>query len=243
METMANSANTQLTGGGACEFRRGVRAALPLWLGITPYGLAFGLLGPAAGLSGQATLATSLLVFAGSAQLIALGLVGAGASPLLVVLTVLVVNLRHLLYAASLAPRLGKLPQRWKLAISFLLTDETYAVVIDRLERAGNGALRYFYLGAGLAIYVDWAASTAVGLAIGGLVPDPTVLGLDFALPATFIGLLAPQLRTRGAWVTLAVAALATLVLAGLPGRLDVFAAIIVAATAGWGVDTWLTRS
>jgi len=220
-----------------------VRAALPLWLGITPYGLAFGLLGPTVGLSGPATLAMSLLVFAGSSQFIALGLVGAGASYPLIVLTTLVINLRHLLYAASLGPYLGKLPERWKPALSFLLTDEAYAVTIDRFRQPGMAPGPLFYLGVGLAVYVDWNVSTAVGLVLGGLVPGPAALGLDFALPATFIGLLVPQLRSRASWVTLAVAAAATLVLSGLPGRLDVLAAIILAASAGWGVETWLRRS
>lgn len=225
------------------DFWAGVRAALPLWLGITPYGLAFGLLGRTVGLSGPATMAMSLLVFAGSAQFMALSLVGAGASGTLIVLTTLIINLRHLLYAASLGPYLGKLPERWKPAISFLLTDEAYAVAIDRFRQPGAVPTRLFYLGVGLAIYVDWNVSTAVGLALGGLVPDPAALGLDFALPATFIGLLVPQLRGRAAWATLAVAAAATLALTGLPGRLDILAAIILAATAGWGVETWLTRS
>lgn len=225
------------------DFWSGVRAALPLWLGVTPYGLAFGLLGRTVGLSEPATLAMSLLVFAGSSQFIALGLLGAGASYPLIVLTTLVINLRHLLYAASLGPYLGKVPERWKPAIGFLLTDEAYAVAIERFRRPGAVPSPLFYLGVSLAVYVDWNVSTALGLAIGGLVPDPAALGLDFALPATFIGLLAPLLRSRAAWATLAVAAVAVLALSSLPGRLDVLAAIIVAASAGWGVESWLKRS
>ena len=221
----------------------GARAAWPLWLGITPYGLAFGLLGPAVGLSAHGTLAMSLLVFAGSAQFIALGLLASGASYALIVLATLVVNLRHLLYAASLAPYLRRQSGRWKALLSFLLADETFAVTIAHFQKPQVTPTREFYLGAGLMVYLDWALSTAGGLALGGLVPDPVALGLDFALPATFIGLLVPQLRGRGAWVALGVSGLVALLASGLPGRLDILLATVVAATAGWGVEEWLSRS
>lgn len=240
---MMNEVNEQLTAGGRRELSAGLRAALPLCVGITPYGLAFGLLGRTVGLGAGATLAMSLLVFAGSAQFVALGLLGTGASYALIVFTTLVVNLRHLLYAASLGPYLGKLSAFWKPIVSHLLTDEAYAVVIDHFRRPGVQPTRLFYLGVGLAVYVDWNASTALGLALGGLVPDPAALGLDFALPATFIGLLVPLMRTRPAWATLVVAGVAALALSGLPGHLDVLLAIVLAATAGWGVETCLKRS
>jgi 4-azaleucine resistance transporter AzlC len=223
-------------------FLAGLRAGLPLWLGITPYGLAFGLLGPAVGLGVHGTLAMSLLVFAGSAQFIALSLLGAGASYALIVLTTLVVNLRHLLYGASLAPFMRRLTARGQALASFLLTDETYAVVVDRRRREGT-VTPGFYLGVGLLVYFDWALSTAAGLALGGLIPDATALGLDFALPATFIGLLVPQLRSRGAWVALAISAAVTLAAGGLPGRLGILLATVAAATAGWGVEEWRLRS
>lgn len=244
----------------------GARASLPLWVGVTPYGLAFGLLGQTVGLSPAATLAMSVLVFAGSAQFIALGLLGAGASAPLIVATTLVVNLRHLLYGASLAPYLGRPSRAWQAALAFLLTDESYAVTIGRFRSAGVAAPRAYYLGAGLVIYLDWVLSTAAGLALGSLVPDPAALGLDFALPATFIGLLVPELLAsrraspessgdpsaagaaeapgrRALWVTVGAAAAGVLLLSGLPGRLDILLAIVLAATAGWGVERWRTRS
>ena len=240
---MRNGARTRPAVATHASFWAGVRAGLPLWLGITPYGVAFGLLGPTVGLGTHATVAMSLLVFAGSAQFIALGLLGSGASYALIVLTTLVVNLRHLLYAASLAPHLRQLSGAWKALVSFLLADETYAIVIDRFQAPGATADHGFYLGVGLIVYLDWALSTALGLTLGGLVPDPLALGLDFALPATFIGLLVPQLRSRGAWVALCVSGVVVLLGSGLPGRLDILLATIVATTAGWGVEAWLSRS
>ncbi len=221
----------------------GIRAALPLCLGITPYGLVIGLLAPRAGLGPYGALAMSALVFAGSAQFIAVGLLGGGASYLLVVLTTLVVNLRHLLYGASLGPYFRDETPRWRALLSFLLTDETYAVVIAHFLEPEVKPTRGYYLGVGLAVYVDWLLSTAAGLALGGLVPDPAALGLDFALPATFIALLVPQLKSRGAWAALAVAGVVVIAAARLPGRLDILLATIAAATAGWGVDEWRSRS
>jgi len=239
---MITKAKEQLGSGGAPELWAGVWAALPLWLGIVPYGLAFGLLGRTVGLGAAGTMAMSLVVFAGSAQFIALGLLGAGASSVLIVLTTLVVNLRHLLYAASLGPYLRRWPALHKLAAGFLLTDEAYAVVFDRWRAPGARPQHCFYFGVGLCLYGCWNLSTAAGLGLGGLVPDPAALGLHFALPATFIGLLVPLLRTRGAWVTLIMAGAVALLAAGLPGRLDIMLAIIVAASAGWGVDRWGSR-
>ncbi len=224
-------------------FWAGVRAALPLLLGITPYGIAFGLLGPTVGLSATATVAMSAIVFAGSSQFVALGLLQSGTGHLFIVLSTLVVNLRHLLYAGSIAPYFRRLSPPRKALASFLLADETYALAIAHFRRPGASPSAEFYLGLGLTVYLDWVLSTAAGLAVGGLVPDPTALGLDFALPATFIGLVVPQLRDRAAWATCAVSAAIALLARGLPGRLDILLATIVAATVGWGVETWRTRS
>ncbi len=224
-------------------FREGLRAALPLWLGIAPYGLVFGLLGPHAGLGAAGTLAMSLIVFAGSAQFVAVGMLTSGASYVLIVLTTLVVNLRHLLYGASVAPYLRRVSGARKAALSFLLTDEAFALVIAHFRQPGVEPSAAYYLGVASVLYVGWAIATAVGLALGGLVPDPAALGLDFALPATFIALLVPQLKSRGAWATVGAAGILILAARGLPGRLDILAATVVAATVGWGVEEWRSRS
>ena len=224
-------------------FASGFRAALPLWLGVTPFGLVVGLLGPTVGLSGAATMSLSLFVFAGSAQFIALGLLGAGASYPLIVLTTLIVNLRHLLYGASLAPYLRAASGRGKAILSFFLADETYALAIAHCQRTEGAPSPLYFLGVGLSIYLDWALSTAIGLALGGLVPEPAALGLDFALPATFIALLVPKLKGRAPWAALAVAGAVVLVAGGLPGRLGILLAVIAGATAGWGAEKWRPSS
>ncbi|HRO90811.1 MAG TPA: AzlC family ABC transporter permease, partial [Promineifilum sp.] len=112
------------------EFLAGVRAELPILLGVIPFGLIFGAVAVSAGLPVSLAQAMSVVIFAGSAQFIAAELIGVGTPALVLLLTTLIVNLRHLLYSASLAPHVNKLPLRWKMLLAYLMTDEAYAVTI-----------------------------------------------------------------------------------------------------------------
>src|SRR3989304_7257070 len=112
-----------------------MRDQLPLLLGVVPFGLLVGALAISAGVPPLAAQGFSLVIFAGSAQFIAATMVGSGALPGVIVFTILIVNLRHAPYSASLAPHLPPLPQRWKLALSWLLTDEAYAMAPARYRR------------------------------------------------------------------------------------------------------------
>ena len=226
----------------ASRFWAGARAAIPLCLGIAPYGVVVGLLGPGAGLGRAGTLATSLFVYAGSAQFLAIGLLRSGTAYALIVLTTGIVNLRHLLYSASMGQRFRGLSRHWRALLSYFLTDECYATLTLEFTRPGAEPSRHFWLGAGLALYLTWVLCTAAGLAIGGRVGDPSAWGLDFTLTATFVGLLA--LRLRG-WAPLAAAIVAcvlALVAYSLPGGLGTLLAIVVAATVGWRVEKWQSR-
>src|SRR5262245_59832649 len=108
---------------------RGLRDSLPMVVGVVPFGIIYGTLASAAGVSLWKAIGMSLLVYAGSAQFIAISLLGAGAGAVVILLTTLIVNLRHVLYSATLQPYVTHLPQRWRLPLAFLLTDETFAVV------------------------------------------------------------------------------------------------------------------
>ena len=135
------------------EFTQGARDMLPMLLGAMPFGIIFGSLAGAAGLSPGQTLGMSALVFAGSAQFIAVSLLAGGAGIAVVLLTTLVVNLRHALYSASLQPYVRHLPKRWRMPLAFWLTDEAYAVVLQRYARGDSAAHRHWYfLGAALAM-------------------------------------------------------------------------------------------
>jgi 4-azaleucine resistance transporter AzlC len=221
------------------EFWRGVRATFPLVVGAIPFGIIFGAVAVNGGLSPQATMAMSLFVFAGSAQFVAAGLVAAGAGVAIIVLTTFVVNLRHALYAASLAPHMKTLPQRWLLPLGFWLTDESYLVVIERYGRADPSPFKHwFYLGSALFMYGNWQLCTYIGIRAGQAIPNPESWGLEFALPVTFIGMLVPMLRSRPVFACVVVAAGAAVILHGLPNQLG----LIGATLAGVGTGALLQR-
>lgn len=228
----------------AHEVIAGIKAVLPLLIGAAPFGLIYGVLATGTGMPPAAAQAMSFVVFAGAAQFIAVGLLGAGAPTAIVILTALIVNLRHVLYSASLAPFLSPLRPVWKWALAFLLTDEAYALAISRYRRdvarpdaRGRSHPHWYVLGAGLMIYVVWQISTAVGIVLGAQVP--AAWGLDFTLPLTFIGLLIPVLIDRGSVGAALVAGIVAIVAAGLPLRLG----LVVAALAGVAAGLTLDRS
>jgi 4-azaleucine resistance transporter AzlC len=226
------------------DFRAGFVATMPLWLGAAPFGAIYAVSALAAGLDWAQTLAMSLFVFAGASQFTAVGLFASGAAPLAIVITTLVINARHALLAASLAPYIREVRPAPKAALAFQLTDESYAMGM-RKWLAGQGSVAYQF-GANLSMYVVWQASTIAGTLLGALIPDPAAYGLDLVFPLTFIGLLIPLLRNpntgSGERTSMAVAALAALLtIAGamlLPGSWYILIAGIVAS----GVGAWLSR-
>jgi 4-azaleucine resistance transporter AzlC len=213
-------------------FWAGVRAELPLLLGVFPSGMIYGTLALNAGLTPAAAQSMSWIVFAGSSQFIAAQLIHEAVPWVVIILTIAIVNLRHMLYSASVAPYLEGLPPRWKHLLAYLLTDEAYAVVITNYQKAGLQPFsHWFFLGAGLALWSTWQISTAAGILLGTVIPASWPL--DFALPVTFIALLMPVLKDR-ATVAAAIAAGAVAVAAnGLPYRMGLIAAAFVGIAAG----------
>ena len=178
------------------NFWAGVRAEIPLLIGVFPFGMIYGALALNAGMSKLASQMMSSIVFAGSAQFITTQLVHDAAPGFVIVLTIVVVNLRHMLYSASLAPYLASLSTRWKILLSYLLTDEAYAPTILRYEKEGTQPFsHWFLLGAGFALWFTWQGSTAMGIFLGAAIPDSW--SLDFALPLTFIAMAVPVLKNR----------------------------------------------
>jgi len=212
------------------EFMAGARGAVPLLLGTAPFGLIYGALAVAAGLSNWAAVAMSLFVFAGSAQFIAVGLVGVGAPVAIIILTTLVVNLRHLLYSATLLPYLKALSRKWRMLLAFLLTDEAFAVCISRYRQNDDSPFKHWYqLGAALAMYTNWQIWCILGLFLGSRIPDAGNWGLDFAMPVTFIGMTIPFVKNMPAVVCVITAGAVALLTGALPYKLG----LIVAALAG----------
>jgi 4-azaleucine resistance transporter AzlC len=213
----------------------GVRSELPLLIGVFPFGMIYGALALDAGLTRAAAQMMSSMVFAGSAQFITTQLVRETAPGFVIVLTIAVVNLRHMLYSASLAPYLASLSTRWKILLSYLLTDEAYAPTILQYEKEGiKPYSHWFLLGAGLALWTSWQASTALGIFLGAAIPDSW--SLDFALPLTFIAMMVPVLKNRPAIAAALSAGCIALAAHSLPYKLG----LILAALAGIAVGTIL---
>ncbi len=217
------------------SFWAGVRAELPLLTAVFPFGMIYGALALDAGLTVPAAQAMSAIVFAGSAQFVAAQLIRDAAPGLVIVLTIAVVNLRHMLYSASLAPHLKHLSHRWKSLLAYLLTDEAYAVAVLHYEKAGGAAAGHWYFfGAGLALWTTWQISTAAGVFLGAAIPASWPL--DFALPLTFIAIVVPVLKDRPAIVAALSAGAMAILAYGLPYKLG----LILAALVGIALGTWL---
>jgi 4-azaleucine resistance transporter AzlC len=222
------------------EFLWGCRDELPILLGVAPFGMIYGLLAIGAGLPPATSQAMSAVVFAGSAQFIAAQLIREGAPAAVVVVTVFVVNLRHALYSASVAPYLKTLNRRWKAILAYLLTDEAYAVAVTRYVRDGDRTdvspfRHWYFLGAGLTLWASWQCSTAVGVFVGARVPESW--SLDFTLPLTFIALVFPALRSSAAIASALSAGVLAVIALGLPYKLGLLLAAVVGIAVGLAVE------
>lgn len=224
-------------------FFAGMRSMIPLEIGGIPFGIIFGALAISSGLSPFAAMGMSLFVFAGSAQFIGVGLVAQGATLPIIWLTTFIVNLRHTLYAASLAPYVKHLPQRWLFPLGATLTDESYVMTINHYQNVPPYPYQHwFYLGANLGMYIPWQLSTLVGVVTGSIIPDSTLRGLDFAMSATFISMVIPMLNKRPAVLAVLVSATTAVVAHGLPNQLWLILAAVLGVIAGvigemmWGI-------
>ena len=225
------------------EFVAGMKATFPLIVGAIPFGIIFGALAVTSGLTPAAAAAMSAFVFAGSGQFVAAGLFAGGTGIAVIVLTTFIVNLRHSLYSATLAPHMKHLPHRWLLPLGFWLTDETFLVVVRRYSQPDSSPHKHwFYLGSALFMYVNWQLCTLVGIWAGRSIPNPLAWGLDFALPVTFLGMLVPSLRGRSVLASAGVAAIAIMALRDLPGQLGLLLAVVLAVIAGSVAESMQNR-
>lgn len=226
------------------EFFAGVRAELPILLGVIPFGLIYGVLAiTQAHLPPNVAQAMSAIVFAGSSQFIGQQLMAAGTPGLVIVATTFIVNLRHALYSASVAPFVKPLRARWKVLLAYLLTDEAYAVTITHYEQPEVSVehKHWFYFGAGLALWSTWQLSTAVGIFFGAQVPESW--GLDFTLALTFIALVVPRLKDRASTGAAIAASAVALIGSLLPYKLGLMAAALVGIVVGIMIETRTSSS
>lgn len=227
------------------EFLGGIQAELPILVGVIPFGMIYGALARSAGMPPGAAQAMSTVVFAGSSQFIMAQLWGQTTPILVILVTVLVVNLRHGLYSASIAPYVRHLSTAWKWLLSYLLTDEAYAVSIIRYrkeeENGGGkqavqaGKQHWFFLGAGLALWSTWQISTAAGILLGAIIPES--LSLDFTLTLTFIALVMPTLKHKPEIVAALVGGAVAVIGADWPLKLGLLCGALAGILAGLWSD------
>lgn len=215
-------------------FAAGVRDTVPMLVGAAPFGLIFGTLVSANLVANWQGQLMSLAVFAGSSQFIAIGLIGEHAGIFVIWLATLIVNLRHMLYSATLLPHVAHLPGRWRWLLGFLLTDETFAVVDAFYRKHPRETFGHWYfLGSGIAMYLNWQFWTLLGLLFGAAFPQLQSLGLDFAMVATFIAIVVPQLYRRPHLAAAVASGVVAYALRGLPYKLGLLAAIAVGVAIG----------
>lgn len=215
----------------------GYRAALPMMVGVAPFGVVFGALAAGAGLNTLEALGMSIFVIAGASQFVATELIGGGTPILVIVFTTWVINLRHLLYSASLANFLKPLGTGWKMLIAYLMIDEVYAPSMQRLRETPMSpqAFRWLFLGGGLNLASVWWTTTIIGVQLGAVLPERTTEFLGFTLPLIFTSIVVPLWLSRPALLASLGAALTAILLNPLPHKLG----LIVAAAVGLAVGVW----
>ncbi|MBG0784010.1 MAG: AzlC family ABC transporter permease [Anaerolineaceae bacterium] len=219
----------------------GVVQALPIVLGYIPVGFAYGVLAQKAGLSTLITLLMSVIVFAGSAQLIAVGLFSAGMDPLSIILTTFVVNLRHMLFSAALSPHLEGWRKPELAGFAAELTDETFALHATRMADADPTKAETFVVN--LTAQASWILGTWLGIVGGQLIADIEPYALDYALPAMFIALLVMQIKNRRqVFVAVLAGGLSVgLYLLGF-SQWYVILATVIAASVGVVLEQWTKK-
>jgi predicted branched-subunit amino acid permease len=210
--------------------RQGVIDALPLFVPAVPFGLVIGLAIADSGMNPFVGWSSSWIVFAGAAQLTLITLLGSGAALVAAVGTALVVNARHLMYSAALAPTFQPQPRWFRRLAPYLLIDQVFALVSVRPEEEPD-RFRTYYLAVGATFWSLWLVVTALGIVIGPVIPEEW--NLEFAVPILFMGLLILGIDRWPKMVAAVVGAATTYLAAGLPNRSGLLLGAAVGILAG----------
>jgi 4-azaleucine resistance transporter AzlC len=223
------------------QFFAGIKAIFPILLGVVPFAAISGIAAVDVGIPPGLAVGMSLIVFAGAAQLAAIQLIAVGASPLIIVLTTFLINMRFSMYAASLAPHLKGVAGRWKYLLAYLLTDQAYAMAITRYNAAPEQPHKpWYYTGAATVMWLTWQVCTVAGVFLGTQVPKSW--SLDFAVPLTFMVLLVPAIKGRPGIAAALTAGTAAVLGFKLPYNLGLIVAALSGIGAGLLVETLLAE-
>ena len=209
-------------------FLRGMIDILPLIIPVIPFGIIFGAIGIELGFGPYLTYATSIIIFSGASQIVILQLLSAGASSLVAVTSSSVISTRHLLYGAVVSQHLNQLSIYWKIFLSYLLTDQAFAVSNEYFKKNTNNIFKHYHLvGSGFTLWFIWQFTTVVGIVLGSIVPDE--LGLTFTIPLTFLALLVNYLRNINHLVVIAISGISSLIFFDAPFKSYIIISSVIA--------------
>ncbi|WP_447739076.1 AzlC family ABC transporter permease [Pseudomonas laurentiana] len=219
-------------------FRQGAHNALPLTSGIVPFGLITGVTAIGMGLSPADAIGMTLLFYSGSAQMVVMQLMQNAALPVTMVVTALVINLRFLMYSASLAPHLGQLPRHHKWPMAYMLSDQSFALCSLKLGSGGLGQYAYpYYAGTALTMFFGWNLSVLAGMYLGASIPEDWSLG--FAIPLSFLALLIPSIRSAATLGAALAGSVLAVLAADLPYNLGLLTGALGGIIAGLAIESW----
>ncbi len=208
-------------------FTTGIIDVLPLMIPVIPFGIIFGAIGIEIGFSPLLTYATSIIIFSGASQIVILQLLSAGASSLVAITSSSVISARHLLYGAVLSQHLNHLSIYWKIGLSYLITDQAFAVSNEYFKKNNYNKFKHYHLiGSGLTLWIIWQITTIVGIFLGSIVPEE--LGLTFAIPLTFLALLINYLRNYKHIIVIIVSGVSSLIFFGVPFKAYIILSSII---------------
>lgn len=222
---------------GTEAFVQGVRTLVPLMPGVIPFGLVTGVLAVEMGMSPGMSIGMTLLFYSGSAQLVALQLLQNGALPAAIIATALIINLRFMMYSASLAPYLHHLPRRYSWPVAYMMSDQSYALSILKLSSGELGRFGpHFHAGTAIAMWLTWQLSVIAGVSLGASIPQ--TWSLSFAVPLSFLALLVPNVRSAATLGAATVGGLIAVMAVNLPYNLGLVTASMGGVVAGLMIET-----
>ncbi len=212
---------------------KGFLDILPFNLAVLPWGLLCGSLAIQRDFSIVEALLMPLLVFAGAVQLVTIELMADNAPLSTIIFTTFIISFRHFLYGITLREKLKGLPNRWRISLGFLLTDELFALIANNKALTKKHQLAYA-LSAGGSFYLSWFIWNLLGVVAGSYLPDLTDIGLDFAIAVTFIALVIPTVTNLPVLITVVVAGLFSVIFKLLNWEIGLVFSSIIAMSIGY---------